>query len=105
MPLLKTSNLTTNASTEGVYCDGGPVWVSASGDLDGGSLLLEVSLDREVSYAPLTLVNSSGELVPVSLTEDAALQLSLPDCYVRGTLSGATDPDVVLNFNKLSPKF
>ncbi len=100
MPLLKSSTLSADGTTDAVYCDSGPVWFSASGSFGGGDLNPVISLDG-TNYAPLTVIDSSGALVPVVLTTAAALQLDLPDSWVKATLSGSTDPSLVFNVNKL----
>lgn len=100
MPLLKSSTLSANGTTDAVYCDGGPVWVSAGGTFGSGNLSPLISLDG-TNYAPLTVVDSAGALVPVVLTAGAAMQLDLPDCWLKATLAGATSPSLVFNVNKM----
>lgn len=104
MPLIKTSNLTANGSTDGVYCDGGPVWLTAAGTWGAGTLTPYISVDSKASYAPLTVVALDGTLTNVALTQDTALKLDLTDCWVKTVLTGATSPDLDVSLNKPSDK-
>lgn len=102
MPLLKTSTLSADGTTDVVYCDGGEVWITANGTWGSGTLTPYISLDGGTNYAPLTTVAPDGTLTNVAFTEDTALKLSLPDCHIKFTLTGSTSPSLKTNTTKMS---
>lgn len=102
MPLLKTSTLSANGTTDEVYCDGGPVWLTAVGTWGSGTLTPYISIDGKVSYAPLTAVATDGTLTNIALTANTGLKLDLTDCWIKTVLTGATSPSLSVSVNKPS---
>ena len=79
-------NLTANGSSAGTIWAGGKGNWAAYGDFGGGTLTMEISWDNGTTW------QSAG--TDGAFTANSQVVFELGACQLRGTLAGATSPDV-----------
>jgi len=95
--MAQTVNITANGSTDPIELQG-LISVAGVGTFGGGTLTIEASFDGGANYFALT---DAGGLV-FSLTANGAKNIEVgKGVLIRGTLSGATSPDINIVFTDI----
>lgn len=95
--MAETQNLTADGSTTGLALEG-LISVGAYGTFGSGTLTFEMSYDNGTTYFAMT--DAAGN--NFELTADGANNINVgKDVLVRGTLSGATSPDIDITYTDI----
>ena len=93
-----TQTLTANGSTAWHVAEGTIVQMRVSKTFGGGSVAIEIK-DTEGAAIPLT--DGAGSVIAITAAQ--AQNIELPaGTSVRGTLSGATSPELLVSIHELS---
>lgn len=90
--------LTDNGSTSQYTCEGTIVQIMLEGDLDGGSVAVELISPRG-AWVPLC----DDSNTPIALTVEQVKNVEVPaQSGIRCTLAGSTSPDLGIKIAELS---
>ncbi len=89
-----SSTITTNSTFELTRSSGIPQDISVTGTWGGGSLLIEASLQNDLTYATATRWNTVTTITSTTGITRVCLNTG---AILRATLSGATSPSLIVD--------